>query len=243
MNGDLLTKTFMKTIRDINKLDKLIFSWESTFFAKHDPESMSAQAVNNLTYEFMLMVLTSPMDLRYENRFFYFQKDKDIIKISLTEFADIDYSLFLRKWSLLFKTKVCFVNNDHELDSKQLDTLDVIQSEYRDCLHNDIIETHFPHVQLIARYMCLSLKKSVRMLRFVNNQHQEDIVYVEDLFFSELRNLFLNAAVRLSMNSNSKCARVGMLMQKIIYQRLDRIVFGWDPNAEVYPGFLDDYLQ
>ena len=241
MLGDLLCKSFIKTIREVSKLDKLIFEWEGAFFAKHDAEQNDSLLTNDLTYSFILMVLTSPMDLRYENRFFYFQKSNDIIKLSLTQFADVDYSLFLKKWSLLFRTKIYFTNHDRDLEPEQVAEFDVIQSEYKNCLHNDILERDFPHVHLVLRYMSLSLKKSVKIMRF-NDQGKEDVI-VEDICFNQMRNLFLNIAVRLAMVKDERCVKVGVLMQEIIYRRIDRLLFVWDVNSEVYPNFLDDIIR
>jgi hypothetical protein len=233
MNGEYLTKTFVNTIRIISRSDELLLKWEQAFWKKYEQRLRSRDATaTDLCFQFMYMIAVVPMNLHYRNKYFFFQSNNDVMKLSVSEFADVDYAIFLKRWSMLFKTKVSFVDDSDEFsDSEKNET---VCSEYKECLHNDIVESHFPRIHMVARYMCLCLRKSLILSDnkgYVNN--------IDD--FGKMRNMFLKVADKFLLADKGRHVGLGRLLLDILYNRLERIYFDWNPDEEVYPAFMGDH--
>jgi len=232
MNGVFLTKTFINTFRNVDHLNHLLMLWERAFWKKHE-QQMQANEVSatDLCFQFVYMIASCDMNLRYKNKYFFFQSNNDIIKISLSEFANTDYSIFLRRWTLMFKTKISYTDEHDE--ASDAENNEIINSEYRDCLHNDIVDMYFPRTQLVARYACLCLRNSVNL--------SSSCDYIEEMGdFMKLRNTFITVANKLLLLNNGQHIQLGTVLLDILYNRLERICFDWDPAVEVYPLYTND---
>jgi hypothetical protein len=142
--GAKLVKLFVNAnIRKIENLDILLTSWDKLFNLKYNNKNYPNSTVY---YYFFNMMLTDEMKLRIINDFVYFQSN-DIVRMSLNQFPDVNNSVFLLKWFLIFETQKV-IDSERSL------------CDYEGCLFNNVLDQCFPRFQICARYMCLSMRQA-----------------------------------------------------------------------------------
>lgn len=205
MDGLSCLKVFVGTnTRVISNLDILLVQWEKNYFVKHGKIPVNENCSN-----FIMLILSGKAQLRIEENFVYFYENNDIIRMSMNQFQTGCNAELIALWFLIFRKKISI------LDS---------YCSYYDCMYNDFVDTYFPRLHIVCRYICLTLKST--MCKINENE-------CEARTGLTAWNYFNSAAVMLLRIDRFKQA--GLIILDILYNRFWTIITSWDPATEIYP--------